>query len=79
MTTIVLRENVVSDDVVHIADKTFKGGYKAILEYNTYANEWCDKKHFKNFKKLETLEKYINKNYPDFIDEYNSIYEFIGG
>jgi hypothetical protein len=79
MTTIVLRQNVVSDDVVYIADKNkvFKGGYTAILEYNTYLNQWCDKQHFRRFKSLNALEKYINKNYKDFVKECYSIYEFM--
>lgn len=78
MITITLRENVVSDDVVFIADdnKVFEGKYKAILEYNTYKNAWQDEKHTKQFKTLDDLEKYINKNYKDFTKNY-SIYEFI--
>ena len=79
MKTITLRENVVSDDVLHIADenKVFKGGYVAVLEYNTYLNEWCDKKHYKRFKKFKTLENYIDKNYKDFVNEFGSFYEFL--
>ena len=78
MTTITLKENVVSDDLVHIADKdkVFKGNYKAILEYNIYLNQWCDKKHYKRFKNLENLEKYVNKNYKEFVKE-NNIWDFI--
>lgn len=61
-----LLEGVLNDDILHIANAgyKFKGGYIAILEYYTYLNEWCNKKHFKGFKNMETMEKYINKKYP---------------
>ena len=69
MTITTLRENVVSDDILYMADdnKVFKGGYIAIVEYHTYANEWNDRKHRKCFRKLDTLYKYLDKNYKDFI------------
>lgn len=78
MITITLRENVVSDDVVHIADnnKVFKGNYVAILEYNTYKNAWQDEKHYKRFRKFESLNNYINKNYKKFA-KHNDILDFI--
>ena len=57
----------MNDDVLHIADdgKVFSGGYVAIVEYYTFANEWSDRKHIKRFKNFETLDKFIKKNYPE--------------
>lgn len=68
MTSYVVNERVVSDDIVYIADegKAFKGGYVAILEYNTYANEWSDRKHVRRFRTLEAMDKFLNKRYPEF-------------
>ena len=65
MTTELLRENVVSDDVIHLADigKIFKGGYVAIIEYHTFATSWTDKKHYKRFRTMDNAEKFINKYY----------------
>ena len=65
MTTEHIKENVLTDDVLHIADdnERFKGGYQAILEYYTFANAWSDKKHYKRFKTLENAYKFIEKGY----------------
>lgn len=51
METYLLKENVLTDDVLHLAteNKVFKGGYIAIVEFFTFANAWCDKKHIKRF------------------------------
>ena len=63
----VLKENVLTDDILHIANSgyKFKGGYIACIEYYTFLNEWNDKKHIKYFKSLSSLEKYVSKHYPD--------------
>ena len=65
MITTILRENVLTDDVLYLAedDKVFAGGYKAILEYHTFGNEWSDVKHVKRFRTLENAKKYISKQY----------------
>ena len=65
MKTIILRENVLSDNTLHIAEenKVFKGGYVALLKEYTFANEWCDKESVKRFRSKERLIKYLNKNY----------------
>ena len=63
----VLFEGVLNDDMLHIANegKVFKGGYVAVIEYYKYLNGWNNSKHYKYFKNLATLERYINKKYPD--------------
>lgn len=65
MTQEIIKEGVLNDDTLYIAndDKQFKGGYKAILEYYTFANEWNNNKHYKRFITLENAYKYINKKY----------------
>lgn len=67
METYILRENVLSDNVLSIASKgkIFKGGYIAIIKEYTYQNAWCDKETIKRFSKRETLETYLNKYYPE--------------
>ena len=62
----VLVEGVLNDDMLHIANKgkVFKGGYIAIVEYHTFLNEWNNRKHYKRFRNLETLQKFIGKKYP---------------
>lgn len=65
MITYTLRERVVSDDELLIPDenKVFKGGYIAIVKYNTYLNAWCDKEHIKRFRSHKALNNFLKKNY----------------
>jgi hypothetical protein len=72
METYILRENVVSDNVLLLANENeiFKGHYIAILKEYTYLNPWNDKESIKRFKKRETLFKYLGKKYPE-IEIYN--------
>lgn len=65
MQTYILKENVLSDNTLYLADnnKVFKGGYIAILKEYSYASAWHDKETIKRFKSLVTLYKYLNKNY----------------
>lgn len=72
METYVLRENVVSDNILLLANQNelFKGHYVAILKEYTYATPWTDKETIKRFKKRETLFRYLNKYYPE-IEIYN--------
>jgi hypothetical protein len=67
MKQFVLRENVLSDDVLSISDKgrIFKGGYIAIAQVNTFLCEWSDKCTIKRFRTIPTLNKFLKKNYPD--------------
>jgi hypothetical protein len=64
----ILRENVLTDNVLLLADegKVFKGGYIAIIKEYTYQNSWSDKLGVKRFRNEERLNNYLNKNYPDF-------------
>lgn len=68
MNTYILKENVLSDDLLLIADKgkVFKGGYFARVIHYTFANSWSDKENVKNFRKRQSLEKFLSVNYPDF-------------
>ena len=67
MQEFILRERVVSDDILMLSDegKVFKGGYIAIVEYNTFQNAWTDKKHIKRFRSRERLNAFLNKNYTE--------------
>ena len=71
MESYILKENVLTDDVLYIADsnKLFKGGYIAAIVYYTYLNEWSDKRNYKHFKSIDTLKKYLSKNYPNFLSD----------
>jgi hypothetical protein len=69
METYILRENVVSDNILMLCNENeiFKlshGRYIAIIKEYSYATPWTDKETIKRFKKIETLNKYLNKNYP---------------
>lgn len=68
MKTYILRENVLTDNELYLADenKVFNGGYIAIIKEYTYQNCWSDKETIKKFTKLETLYKYLDKYYPEF-------------
>jgi hypothetical protein len=67
MLTYILRENVLSDNTLYLAEnnKVFKGGYIAIIKEYTYQNCWSDKETIKYFKSENYLNKYLNKNYPE--------------
>lgn len=62
-TTELLKEGGLNDDLMHIAPEGyhFKGGYAAIVEYYTYANEWGNHKNIKRFRTLEAAEKFITR------------------
>jgi hypothetical protein len=67
METYILRQNVVSYNVLLLANENelFKGHYVAIVKEYTYATPWSDKEHVKRFKKRETLFKFMNRYYPE--------------
>lgn len=64
----ILRENVLTDDTLLLADegKVFKGGYIAIIKAYTYQNSWSDKLGVKRFRNEDRLNNYLEKNYPQF-------------
>jgi hypothetical protein len=61
----ILRENVLTDDVLTLAEsgKIFKGGYIGFIEYHTFRNAWSDDKHVKRFRTEKSLRRYLDKNY----------------
>lgn len=67
MESYILRENVLTDNVLLLASegKVFKGGYIAIIKEFTYQTPWSDKETIKHFTKREILDNYLNKNYPE--------------
>lgn len=68
MTTYILQERPLTDDVLHLTDKgkVFNGNYIAIVQYHTFKNAWVDTKHIKRFRKQKSLDKFLAKNYPNF-------------
>ena len=72
MVELILKNGVLNDDIVYIAEngKVFKGNFVAIIEYYTYVNEWNNKRHYKSFRTLENLYKFIDKNYKNVTLEY---------
>jgi hypothetical protein len=71
MQTYLLQENVLTDNVLLVADKgkVFKNGIKAIVKENTFLNAWQDKETIKNFRTEKSLMKYLSKNYKEVVFE----------
>lgn len=69
MKQIILKENVLSDNLLLLADngKVFKGNFIAIIREYGYQNCWADKliKEVK-FRNEKTLYNYLYKHYPEF-------------
>lgn len=65
MLSFILRVRTLNDNTLFIAEenKIFKGGYKALLKEYTFLNAWSDKVNVKKFRTIETMLKYIYKNY----------------
>lgn len=61
----ILREGVLNDNELHIADKgkIFKGGYIAIINEYFFATSWSNNLKVKKFKKINSLQNYLEKNY----------------
>ncbi len=75
METYILRENVISDNILMLCNeneifKLSNGRYIAILKEYSYSTPWTDRETIKRFKKRETLYKYLNRHYPQ-IEIYN--------
>jgi len=66
-TEFILQENVLTNNTLLIADEgyVFKGGYVAVIREYVYANEWSDIEVVKKFRTLESLNKYLDKKYPN--------------
>ena len=67
MREFILRENVLTDNVLAIPDKgkIFKGGYIAIIKEYGFATSWSDKETIKRFRSVDRLTKYLDKQYPE--------------
>lgn len=63
---ILLRENVLTDNILLIPNKgkIFKGGYIAIIKENRFKNAWADEEEVKRFRSKERLYSYLDKQYP---------------
>jgi hypothetical protein len=68
MKQFILKENILTDDMLLLADegKVFKGNFIALLKEHTYESMWSDKVHVRRFRSKDTLLKYVNKKYPQF-------------
>jgi len=68
MQTFILKENVLTDNILYLADKgkIFKGGFIALVKEFTFETSWTDKETVKRFRKEEQLKKYIGTKYPEF-------------
>lgn len=68
MKTFILKENVLTDNLLILTDKgkIFKGGYIARIKEYSFATSWSDRETIKNFRSKNSLFIYLNKNYNDF-------------
>jgi len=68
MTIHILKENVLSNNTLVLADqnKIFKGGYIAMAMEYIHQNSQTDRMTIKRFRNRERLDKYLSKNYPNF-------------
>ena len=73
MKTFILKENVLTDNLLTVTDKgyVFKGGYIAILKEYTFENSWNDREHIRKFRNKDSLFRYLDKN-------YNNDFDFTG-
>ena len=67
MKEFILRENVLTDNILLIADKgkVFKGNYIAIIKEYSFSTSWSDKETIKKFRSVNQLNKYLSVNYKD--------------
>ena len=65
MREFILKENVLTDNVLAIPDKgkIFKGGYVAIIKEYEFATSWSDKEIVKRFRSVDRLRLYLDKQY----------------
>lgn len=68
MEQFILKENVLTDNILFVADKgkVFKGNYVAIIKEYVFKNSWSDREVIKRFRSEEALTKYLNKKYPNY-------------
>jgi len=63
----ILRENVLTDNVLILASKgkVFKGQYIAIIKEYKFQTAWSDKELIKRFRSIDALTNYLNKWYSE--------------
>ncbi len=68
MTTYILKENVLTDDLLLLPEdgKIFKGGYIAKIKQNKFKNAWQDEETVFNFRSQKQVDKFLAKHYPSF-------------
>jgi hypothetical protein len=68
MMTFVLRENVLTDNILMLNEenKVFKGGYIAVIKEYAFQSAWTDKETIKKFRNRKRLDDYLSKYYPEF-------------
>lgn len=68
MEQFILKENVLTDNILFVADKgkVFKGNYVAIIKEYVFQNSWSDREVIKRFRSKEALTAYLNKKYPNY-------------
>ena len=61
----ILKENVLTDNILLIAEKNkvFKGNYIAIIKEYYFSTNWNDKEMITKFRSLKALNKYLDTNY----------------
>jgi hypothetical protein len=66
MREFILKENVLTDNVLAIPNKgmIFKGGFIAIIKEYEFLNSWQDKEIVKRFRSVDRLISYLDKQYP---------------
>jgi len=67
MSEFILKENVLTDNVLSIPDKNkvFKGGYIAIIKEYFFQSAWSDREEVTKFRSESRLVAYLGKKYPD--------------
>ena len=65
MRQFILRQNVLSDNVLSLADegKVFKGGFIAIVKEYKFQSAWSDREEVKRFRTIDRLLGYLEKHY----------------
>ena len=76
MKQFILKENVLTDDVLILSDKgkVFKGNYIAIVKFYEYQCSWSDKENIKRFRSKKSLYNFLDKYYTnlDYLDFTNT-------
>ena len=68
MQTLILCENVLTDNILLLADegKIFYFWFIAIIREYEFSNSWSDREKNKKFRSVNSLKKYIQRKYKNF-------------